>query len=253
MLFRSKLARNAHFLVAEEQVKPADNALKNNHKEQGDETSDAVDEMLGRQKQDPNPDQILEQRNVRLEATIVKLKAKIAELEQTNEERDYSQGYQLGLEAGREQAGREQQTIRESLVSVVEDLQAQGQRYLDQFEQVNVEVIFATLGKMIAASARDADYLTNLVREQVKILGAQSKVVVRVAPQDFQALFENDDINPGTTQIDHFQLVADDHIQLGGCIVETERGGLDARLEIQMQQFKDMLLDVYRRKRAGEI
>lgn len=193
----------------------------------------------------------LRRENSELGARVASLEAELEALRQQREPQDYALGYELGQEAGAEQARAELKAERDSIAAVLESVHAQGQRYLQQLEDSNVEIIFAAVSKMVARVAGDADYLRDLVREQLKQLAAPGAVVVRVAPADFQALAEQEDADAKNLS-DNLRFVPDDHIQLGGCIIEAERGGLDARLEIQLQQFKEMLLDVHARRQAGE-
>ncbi|MCP4469637.1 MAG: hypothetical protein GY815_02935 [Gammaproteobacteria bacterium] len=167
------------------------------------------------------------------------------------ERQDESKDYQLGLESGREEAQAGLKAERESMTAVLESIHEQGQQYLQQLEETNVEVIFAAVSKMVARVAGDADYLRDLVSEQLKQVKSPDSVVVRVAPADHQALTGQEDAGANNLT-GSLRFVPDDHIQFGGCIVEAERGGLDARLEIQLQQFKEMLLDVYNRRQLGD-
>jgi|GEM_PF-6891656 len=197
--------------------------------------------------------QTAQQKNTELEATIEQLQAKVEQLEKTNTLQDYAQGYEEGLKSGIAATKEELQSEIESVVSIIENIHQQGQVYLRQLEQVNVESIFAAVIKIIGKTAENSESVRQLLHEQLKRLAAQNKIIVRLALQDYQLLCGHGETAESNLRSENLQFVADDHIQYGGCIIESDGGGLDARLEIQMQQFKNMMLDVYARRQAGEL
>ena len=196
--------------------------------------------------------QTLERRNAELESMVSQLQARIDELEQDSARQDYAQGYEQGQLAGYAEARTGLQEEIKSIATILENVHEQGQVYLRQLEQVNVESIFTAVSKIIGKTVEDSEAVRQLVREQLSRLATQNKIVVHLAPQDYQLLLDGKSAENGPAS-ENVRFIADDHIQYGGCIIETDGGGLDARLEIQMQQFKDMLLDVYARRQAGDL
>lgn len=195
----------------------------------------------------------LARKNTELEATIVQLRAQIDALQEEGEQRDYAQGFDLGREDAITQVRAAVQDEIDSLESVVDSIRQQAEAYLRNLEQINVESIFAAVGKIIGKSVEDPDTIRALVQEQLQQVISQHRIILRLAPQDHQFILDNSQSGPDPLLAENIQLVADDHVQYGGCIVETDGGGLDARLDIQMQRFREMLLDVYARRQAGDL
>jgi flagellar assembly protein FliH len=71
------------------------------------------------------------------------------------------------------------------------------------------------------------------VREAMRGMLAKEGLVVRLSPTDYGAL--------GPSPEPKVEVVADERVALGGCIIETSGGTLDARLEVQLQQLVDTL------------
>ncbi len=69
-------------------------------------------------------------------------------------------------------------------------------------------------------------------------------MVVRVSPDDYEALLVEPVLIELEDQRGAIRLVEDPRVMLGGCIVESSRGTLDARLETQIERLKSVLLDV---------
>ena len=67
-------------------------------------------------------------------------------------------------------------------------------------------------------------------------------MLVKVAPEDFELLNarRRELLEGGNAS--GVELVADEQVKLGGCVLEGASGNLDARLETQLQRLRDTLL-----------
>jgi flagellar assembly protein FliH len=84
------------------------------------------------------------------------------------------------------------------------------------------------------------------VRAQVRQAAAAAKnkerLVVRLHPADLSALRAAGALQTILPAEQAVSWVADNSIELGGCVVETDGGGLDARLETQIDRMRTTLL-----------
>ena len=89
----------------------------------------------------------------------------------------------------------------------------------------------------------DPGLVRSTARAALEHLVEREQFVIRLNPDDFRALHEK-----GVTLLDEFdgakkfEVVADDSVGPGGCIVETESVEIDARLETQLQQLVDAMM-----------
>ena len=75
-------------------------------------------------------------------------------------------------------------------------------------------------------------------------------MLVRLATADADLLRDMHGEMTRLAGIKGLEIVADDSIALGGCLLETARGGLDARLETQVQRLRELLLAARRGEAA---
>ncbi len=68
-------------------------------------------------------------------------------------------------------------------------------------------------------------------------------LIVRVSPADYKLLVGELESLQRQGVEGEFRVVEDARVQLGGCLLETDRGVLDARLETQMERLRKALLD----------
>jgi flagellar assembly protein FliH len=112
-----------------------------------------------------------------------------------------------------------------------------------ELEDSAVEVVFEAVAKIIGHAATDKDMVYNITREAIERVKGRNKIIIRVSTHDYDMIktalshAENSDLHNSNLTV-----IADNLVQLGGCLIETEAGSLDARLEIQMQRLKDALL-----------
>jgi flagellar assembly protein FliH len=152
----------------------------------------------------------------------------------------FEDGYRDGYEAGAAQAKAELAKEAEKLARLLGSAEAALARQIEGLEDVTVEIAFAAVCKLLGEAARTEDGVRSLVREAMRGIQAKEGVVVRVAPADRDLLAASN----GEGKV---EVAADERVALGGCIIETSGGTLDARLEVQLQQ----LVDTLRRARSA--
>jgi flagellar assembly protein FliH len=148
------------------------------------------------------------------------------------------QAFEDGYHDGYRKGEAERVEALEKQAQEFERLMASAQRALasqvEGLEDVMVEIAFAAVCKLLGETALTEEGARGLVREAMRGVAAKEGLVVRVSPQDHSVL----SARTGEGRAD---LVADDRVALGGCIIETTGGMLDARLEVQLQQLVETL------------
>lgn len=157
----------------------------------------------------------------------------------------YNEGLRRGLEEGRK---RFQQSVAEAATALQEAaaaMQAARDRFLDALEPEVVSLAFALAERILQREARtDRELVVSTARAALLHLVGGERVVVRVNPLDLDAMraqkialleeFE------GLTQID---ILGDEHIAPGGCLVDSELSHVDARIGAQLQNLLDSFED----------
>ena len=109
-------------------------------------------------------------------------------------------------------------------------------------EDLLVELAFEAVVKIIGHAAPTREGVQGIVREALKGLREREQLVIRLAPADVETIRS---LRAEMTRLagsKGLEIVADERIELGGCLIETAGGGLDARLETQMRRLHDLLL-----------
>jgi len=148
------------------------------------------------------------------------------------------------LAEAREEFKQKQQSLVSALTEVVNDLDLRKGRLLSQAHKDLVSLAVSIARKVIklVAEASPAVCEEN-VREAVALTGSASDVVVRVHPEERESLeMVVGDIVEQLGQSKHVRLVADESVDRGGCVVQTEAGQVDGRIETQVSRIAEELL-----------
>lgn len=155
-------------------------------------------------------------------------------------------GREEGLAAGLAQgqaAGRAEWDARVAqLDALLAGLHEQLAAGIAGHEDLLVELAFEAVLRILGEAAPTRAGVLAIVRAALQTLPEREGLVVRLAPHDAAAVEALRDELPRLAGTRGLELVADDRIELGGCLVETAGGGLDARLETQVQRLRELLL-----------
>lgn len=157
----------------------------------------------------------------------------IAALEEAAFARGCEQGRREGLDAGR----REVAPVIKQLRQIMADLQKAWTQLQGQAERDAVDLGLAVARKVIG---REPSVSPELVLEVVKAAVAkvadQDRIRIRVNPADVEMVQRHDEaIGQWVNKTEALAIEADAGVAAGGCMVETDFGDVDARLDKQLE------------------
>lgn len=147
-------------------------------------------------------------------------------------------GRSAGLAAGQAAWAERIERLDRLLASLPEQL-ADG---IAGEEDLLVELAFEAVVRILGQAAPTREGAQGLVREALASLREREQVVVRLAPPDVETLRAARSEMTRVAGCKGLEFVADERVELGGCLIETAGGGLDARLETQLQRLRELML-----------
>ena len=173
----------------------------------------------------------------------------------TTLEQEYQQrceaAYKDGVEDGRKlgvQQGREDiQPALRSLVGAVEEM-SRFQESLKQdrhriISQLSVSIAEGIIHKQIET---DDDLITTIVTDILKLVDDRRRISLKVHPVDWQVLKEHEEkIREVIHGIQELEIKESREVSRGGCVIESDSGILDGRLETRINEIKKRLLGEY--------
>ena len=151
-------------------------------------------------------------------------------------------GYAEGLQAVQDKVQAEYAAEIEGLRALILSARSAMDQQLDGIMDAAAEIVFEAVAKIIGHVCAEQEGIVAVVREVVHHAKERSRLVIRVNPGDLEVVRAcAADIASGTSA-GNVDIVPDDRVVLGGCLLETPAGTLDGRLEIQLQQLRDTLI-----------
>jgi flagellar assembly protein FliH len=154
--------------------------------------------------------------------------------------------YNEGFTAGHRDGGA---TARAELIEaiglvqrVATEAKAMRDQLVVQAEREIVELVIEATESVIGHHAEtDVELVHGTVRRALERAGSQNIVRVRVSPQERDGVAVRLAENRGT--LAPFEVLADGSVSVGGCVVDTEAGRVDARLDVQLNEIATLLRD----------
>ncbi len=113
--------------------------------------------------------------------------------------------------------------------------------YEPAFEKIVLDLSISIAGKIINKEIERESIINDVLKESIRKVIGSNKVFVRLNPADLEIIngesytkFNNDSYN-------NIKFEADDRIEKGGCLVETEIGNVDARISSQLHEIEKQL------------
>ena len=151
-------------------------------------------------------------------------------------------GHKNGYSEGKTSAGQETSDLNERLGSLIKNISEEKASFLSELEDEVVELVFITVSKIVGEAATDVEGIHNIVQEQIQKFRDQNEFLLLVAPDDLHVITSLADTNP---EFENIKILPDKMIDCGGCIIKSDAGSLDARLDVQMDSFRESMLNMY--------
>jgi flagellar assembly protein FliH len=127
----------------------------------------------------------------------------------------------------------------EKVSQAVEMLRAQAARLAEQARTDALEIGFQVARTILETEVRTSpEPLFALVKSALRRAGDSRRVTLRLCPDDAARLREGPRTEPGGLTAARLEVIADSGLQPGDCLVETDYGQIDGRLETRLGELK---------------
>jgi len=149
-----------------------------------------------------------------------------------------AEGYRIGRESGYSDGMAAARAELADALMVVQAAALSAQRVREQLlastEHEIVELVIESVRTVIGTRVEtDPAFVLQTVEHAMQRLGNQNVVRLRVNPADLSVVTSHLDTRNGAVQ--PFEVFGDGGIGVGGCIIDTAAGEIDARLDVQLE------------------
>ncbi|HTP63771.1 MAG TPA: FliH/SctL family protein [Geobacteraceae bacterium] len=162
------------------------------------------------------------------------------------------EAFARGAEEEKKQADEDLAGIYSALCEAISIVSRLKERIIRESEDELLQLAFLVAKKIVRQEIKhDRRILAQLVSEALKGFPEQHDIVVSLHPEDYKVISANRDLFPeGFCNDRQVTLKADEATTLGGCIVESATGVIDARIEAQLDEIYSGLVE--ERERLGD-
>lgn len=154
------------------------------------------------------------------------------------------QGQMLGYEEGKQQGYSETERLLHDAAHIVEHAKKERQEIIEQCEKDILELALAVAARVIHTEITiNHDIVLAVVKDAIRKAKDQERVVIRVNPDDFEIVAEEKvNLRALVGREIGMDVRGDIGVDPGGCVIETDYGTIDARIDTQMETVKKALL-----------
>lgn len=165
--------------------------------------------------------------------------------------RQLEEYYRMGFREGQEKIRREiEQNYMDKLSKKYEEVynvlhgyDENLEVYEKAFEGLVIETAFELAKKIVQREVESQSIINENVKTAInKIIGA-NEVRLKFHPKDLDELTEASKNIIHSSSFNKIKIEADERIEQGGCLIETEIGNVDARISTQLNELKKQLHD----------
>ena len=155
----------------------------------------------------------------------------------------YEEGFRQGEKSGMEQERKKVQPVINSFRQALADLEKVKKNLYRNAEEQSLDLALAVAKKIVCREVSiNRELIIDVVKEALARVSDQDKIKIRVSPCAVELL--NDPVCTITDVVTNnagICIEEDQTISSGGCIIETEMGDIDARIDEQMQAVEKAL------------
>ncbi len=164
------------------------------------------------------------------------LQQKLTAIEKQRTKAAYEEGLDAGYKAGIAKANETQEQCLLILRNVEEEVAGYSKVLQEKF----VSIVLASLYKILGEHLISPDVALAAIRNVLSQAGHQENMTVRISPEHHKYI---NSLKPSLEPASKVRYIADDQVQLGGCIIEPDRGLLDGRIETQLKALEELLYE----------
>ena len=160
--------------------------------------------------------------------------------------KSYKEGYDKGHEDGFNTGKDEVTRLVERTHKILESVMARREEILSETEQQIVELVILMARKVVKvlSESQKSVVMANILQALKKVKGRGS-VTLRVNLADVKLTSEH--VQDFIKQVENVQgitVLEDSTVEKGGCIVETDFGAIDARIQSQLSELENKILEI---------
>lgn len=221
---------------ADEIVKKAEDAAFEEVKRQSDQA------QIVKTNAQAEADKIIQDAKNEAAKILAQANADKEEVSKNSYKEGFDKGHEDGFNTGKDEVTR----LIERTHKILEAVMARREEILSETEQQIVELVILMARKVIKVLSENQKsvVMANVLQALKKVKG-RGKVTLRVNLADVKLTTEHiQDFIKQVENVEGITVLEDSTVEKGGCIVETDFGAIDARIQSQLSELENKILEI---------
>jgi flagellar assembly protein FliH len=152
-------------------------------------------------------------------------------------------GHAAGLVAGLEEARTRMAPAATALGDALDGVAAEQEEFLIRAEQAAVDLALRLAEKIVGAAIdADPEAVLGVIAGALRRATVRDHLVLEVNPDDFELVHDlAEELASRVGGVRRLDVVAERRVTRGGCVVRTEEGEIDARIEQQLERAREVV------------
>jgi len=161
----------------------------------------------------------------------------VDDIKETAFQKGFLEGKKIGFESGAKKAD----SVIDSLRQALGQLENIRQEIFQEIEKEVTQLALSIARKIVCHEVKTTqETVTCVARKALSRVDNPSKIKIKLNPGDLQFIKDTQDqLSHFLDNVDKIRFEAEESIQSGGCLIETDRGDIDARIEKQFQAIEE--------------
>ena len=153
----------------------------------------------------------------------------------------FQKGYLEGKRVGFESGSKKADSVIDSLNHILGQLENIRQEIYQEIEKEVAQLALSIARKIVCHEVKTTqETVTCVAREALSRVNNPAKITIKLNPDDLQFIKDTRfQFSRFLRNVDNIRFEAEESIQSGGCLVETDRGDIDARIEKQFKAIEE--------------
>jgi flagellar assembly protein FliH len=198
----------------------------------------------------------IEAKNKIYQREIENLKQKLVKTEKDSFKLGKEEGKKEGLREGYDKAKSEMDSritsLQKQAQSLLQTVEKEKQGIYHQAESLIAKMIMAFVAKIISVESKtNPEVVAGVTKKALKALGETQKIAIKVHPTDTAKVKEELPLwLPINQSLQNITVEEDGRIERGGCIIYTDSGQIDARLDTQQQEMLAWITRIWQEEKT---
>ncbi|GAB6281326.1 MAG: FliH/SctL family protein [Ignavibacterium sp.] len=117
--------------------------------------------------------------------------------------------------------------------------------YEKTFDEVIAKLSLKIADKVIRSEVANRNVVEEIIKEASKKIIGANDVIIKINPKDYELITENGNDKILNKSFNKIKFEPTEAIEIGGCIIESAIGNVDAQISTQLNEIERRLKEVY--------